>query len=268
MKLHYKSLLLVLLLLFTSGCKKIVNLFAFHPDSINVIAADKLPLGVEELKIITDDKIKIINLFIPEKQSDKLVIYFHGNAGNIYHCIPSLMQFHDFGINVIGVSYRGYGKSDGKPSEEGIYTDGISVLKYAKNSLGFSEKNIIIVGRSIGTTAAVNTSQNKKIAGLILISPLTSGKAQANNGALSLFSSLAGDSFNNLRKMKNIVAPVLVIHGTNDHVIPYSMGKEIYNAAASKKQLLTIKGAGHNDLHQTYGDQYWEAIQTFLQNLL
>jgi len=265
MKSHFKSLFLVVFLLPANGCKEIVNMLAFHPNKIDVIASNKLPLGIEELDIITDDKTKIINLFIPEKQSNKLVIYFHGNAGNIYHRIPILIQLHNFGVNVIGVSYRGYGKSEGKPSENGIYLDGKAVLNYAQNILGFSYKNIIIVGRSIGTTVAVNTSQNKEIAGLALISPLTSGKAHAKISALSSISSFAGDSFNNLSKMKNIVAPVLVIHGTNDSVIPYSMGKEIYHATSSKKQLLTIEGAGHNNLHQSYGEQYWASLHNFIK---
>ena len=154
------------------GCKPIINEFAFHPDNENVIPVNKLPNEIKELIIITTDKVQITSLYLASTESDKLLIYFHGNAGNIYHRLPSLLQLHQFGISVIGVSYRGYGKSDGEPSEEGIYLDGQAIFQYAVEYMGFSKENIILFGRSIGTTVAINTAQNKNIRGVILVTPL------------------------------------------------------------------------------------------------
>tara|TARA_R110001592_G_C13136386_1_gene746991 strand:+ start:559 stop:1371 length:813 start_codon:yes stop_codon:yes gene_type:complete len=264
------SLILVLVSLgtFIGGCKEIVNKLAFHPDNINVIPENSLPDGIEEFSVETEDHIKIRGLYLPAKESDKVVIYFHGNAGNIYHRIPSLIQLRKFGVNVVGVSYRGYGKSEGEPTEDGVYLDGKATFDYVSKSLGFSHENIIVFGRSIGTTVAINTAQNKDIGGLILVTPLSSGKAHANAGSLSSVSSLAGDSFNNISKMNNIKAPVLVIHGTKDRVIPYSMGKEIFDAANTRKKLVTIEGAGHNNLHDVYGEEYWVPILNFLKSTL
>ena len=261
------SLILILAApgIFLGGCKAIVNMLAFYPDSDNVIHKELLPMGIEEFEVETEDKIKIKSLYLPARESDKVIIYFHGNAGNIYNRIPSLTQLREYGLNVIGVSYRGYGKSDGEPSEEGVYLDGEAIFNYVSKRLGFAHKNIVIVGRSIGTTVAINTAQHKNIGGLVLVTPLTSGKAHANAGSLSLFSSLAGDSFNNIRKMENITTPVLVIHGTKDRVIPYSMGKELFNAVNSKKEFVTIEGAGHNNLHDVYGQKYWLSISDFLK---
>jgi len=259
-------MLLVLLGMFlVGGCEVIVNKLAFHPDNVNVIPENELPKGVEEFSIETDDKLIIRSLFLRAKESDKVVIYFHGNAGNIYHRIPSLLRLRQFGLNVVGVSYRGYGKSEGEPSEDGIYLDGKAVFNYVSNKLGFEHKNIIVIGRSIGTTVAINTTQNKDIGGLILVAPLTSGKAHANAGSLSSVSSLAGNSFDNINKIKNIKTPIMVIHGTKDRVIPYSMGKEIFDAANSEKKLVTINGAGHNDLHNVYAKKYWTSIFSFLK---
>lgn len=259
-------LLVCVILLF--GCKPIVNMLVFHPDNVNVIQNNNLPSGVEEFVVVTEDDVSIKSLYLPVAGSDKVLIYFHGNAGNIYHRIPSLLQLQRSGLNIVGVSYRGYGKSEGNPSEEGIYLDGKAILKYVRKKLGFSDKNIIIFGRSIGTTVAINTAQNNVIGGLILVTPLTSGLAHAKVSGLRLISSLAGNSFDSITKITNIKIPVLVIHGTKDRVIPYSMGKEIFDAIKSKKKFITIEGAGHNDLHDNYGNEYWKPIFGFLKHNL
>ena len=246
------------------ACKAIVNKLAFYPDNIHVIPAIALPEEIQALSTDTDDDITITSLFLPAHDSDKLVIYFHGNGGNIYGRLPSLIQLRNFGFNVIGAGYRGYGQNEGEPSEDGLYLDGKTVFDFAINELGFLPENIVILGRSIGTTVAINTAQYQEIAGLILVTPLTSGKAHAELGIFRFVSWLAGDAFNNLDKIKHVKAPVLIIHGNQDHVIPYFMGEEIYHAAVSKKTLVTIDGAGHNDLHDVYGQQYWSSIFDFL----
>ncbi|NOY72669.1 MAG: alpha/beta hydrolase [Gammaproteobacteria bacterium] len=267
MKIISTFSILILLGFTVLGCELIINKFAFHPDNVNVIPADKLPHGIQEITISTKDKVKITSLYLPSSESDKLLIYFHGNAGNIYHRIPSLLKLSQLGVNVIGVSYRGYGKSDGDPSEEGIYLDGQAIFQYAVERMGFSKENIIIFGRSIGTTVAINTAQNKKIGGVILVTPLTSGKDQAKVGGLWAISSLAGNSFDNFTKIENIDSPLLVIHGTDDSVIPYSMGKKIFDKAKVKKEFVKIKGANHNNLHDVFEQEYWLPIIQFIKSL-
>ena len=266
-----KALLIIYIVTFgliIYGCKSVINQVAFHPDNVDVLPKNRLPHGIEEFFVNTEDHVKIQGLYLPVVDSDKVLIYFHGNAGNIYHRIPSLVQLQRFGVNVVGVSYRGYGKSEGTPSEEGVYLDGDAVYKYVTEELGFDQSNIIIFGRSIGTTVAINTSQHKEIGGLILVTPLTSGKAQAKAGGLGVISSIDGNSFDNLTKIKNVKAPLLVIHGTNDRVIPYSMGKEIFDSAQAKKKFVKIKGAGHNNLQDTYRQAYWQSILDFIKQTL
>lgn len=261
-----RSVLLCFFVLIYSGCDEIINVMAFHPDTKNVLSVDRLPSGVEEQFISSGDNFKIQSYYLPFKDSDRLLIYFHGNAGNIGHRVYDLMKIRSMGVNVLGISYRGYGKSDGKPSEDGIYADARAALKYSEKQLGFSLDKIIIMGRSIGTTAAVQTAQQLKLAGLILISPLTSGKAQAKTTNLSPLAFLAGDAFNNISKIKNIICPVLIIHGTNDKIIPFRMGEEIYNGLQTKKELVKIEGAGHNDLSIEYYELYWASVKKFLKD--
>lgn len=265
MNKHSVVITIAILGILLNGCKAIVNKMAFFPDTTHVIPAHELPDWIEEIAIETEDKLSITSLFLPAKDSDKLVIYFHGNGGNIYGRLPSLIQLRHAGVNVIGAGYRGYANNEGEPSEDGLYLDGQAVFNHAIHQLGFLPENIIVLGRSIGTTVAINTVQHQEIGGLILVTPLTSGRAHANEGALSFVSWLAGDAFNNIDKMKNINAPVLVIHGTSDRVIPYFMGQEIFDAAVTGKKFVSIEGGGHNDLHDVYAQAYWSSITDFLK---
>jgi len=266
MKLKSAFTLLILLGFPALGCKPIVAQFAFYPDNENVIPTNKLSHGIQEITISTADKVKITSLYLPSTGSDELLIYFHGNAGNIYHRIPSLLQLQGIGINVIGVSYRGYGKSNGDPTEEGVYQDGQAIFQYAVEQMGFSKEKIIIFGRSIGTAVAINTAQNEKIRGVVLVTPMTSGKDQAEAVGLGPLSSLAQTSFDNISRIGNIKSPLLVIHGTNDQIVPYSMGKTIFNRANTKKKFVRIKGAHHNNLHDAYEKEYWPPIIEFIKN--
>ncbi len=260
----FKSAFLACCLIVLAGCSSIVNQFAFYPDTQNIIPAEKLPLEVEEIFITTSDNVRLQSYYVKNPASDRILIFFHGNAGNICHRLSDILNLKNCGINVLAISYRGYGKSSGKPSEKGIYIDGASAIDYATQKLGYSLKNIIIFGRSIGTTVAVHTSQQKDIAGLILITPLTSAKAHARAQGLGFLSLLAGNAFDNLSKISNIKCPVLVVHGTDDEILPFSMGREIFDHADVEKRLVIIDGAGHNNLSQVDPEKYWGAIAEFI----
>jgi len=226
---------------------------------------ESLPPEVREIYIETDDKESLQSYLVLAQQSNCLLIFFHGNAGNMGHRLSDILRLNKFGINILGVDYRGYGKSTGKPSEEGIYLDGQAAYKYAIEQLGFQPKNIFILGRSIGTTVAIQIAQGKELAGLILVSPLTSGKAHAKAQGLGLFAFIAGDSFNNISRISNVICPLLVIHGENDKVIPFAMGKEIFQKAKVGKTFISIEGAGHNDLSTIGSRKYWGAIKNFIR---
>ncbi|MFC1750658.1 alpha/beta hydrolase [Pseudomonadota bacterium] len=267
MRIARTSILVLFLASLMTGCKTLINKLAFHPDSINVISENHLPQGIQHITVTTEDGVTIESLYLPSVGSNKVLIYFHGNAGNIYHRIPGLMLLQKLGVNVIGVSYRGYGKSTGKPSEAGVYQDGKAVFKYVTEELGFAKTSVIILGRSIGSTVAVNTAQHKDIAGLILVTPLTNAKEQAKVGGLRFLSPLAGDAFDNLTKIKNVNAPLLVVHGTQDGIIPISMGRKLFEAATAKKKFVAVEGAGHNNLQDVYGQAYWPPIFDFITQL-
>lgn len=250
-----------------SGCEFIINKLAFFPNTRDTLSVEQLPSGVEEKFISTADRVKLQCYLIRHKHSNRILIYFHGNAGNITHRIPDLLSLHGLGLNVLGVGYRGYGKSNGKPSEQGIYSDGDAAVKYARHELGFKESQIILLGRSIGSTVATHTAQYRKIAGLILVTPLTSGREFARSQGFGPLSFLAGDSFDNLSKIIHIQCQLLIIHGTKDEVIPLEMGKNLFQQARVKKHWVQIQGANHNNLSRFPDKKYWKAIKAFVDRL-
>ena len=248
------------------GCKPVVNKFAFFPnrrDTLSSLAA--LPAETKPLTILTSDHEKLGCFFLRDTNSNKLLIYFHGNAGNIDIRLRELEKLKNLGISVLGVGYRGYGKSTGKPSEDGVYLDGAAAYGFAVDSLGYVPKNIFILGRSIGTAVAVNTAQNKELAGVILITPFTNAREFAKSHNIGALTSIAGNPFDNISKCPNIKVPILIIHGTVDEVVPYALGVRLYDSIMGRKTFVRITGGRHNDLEFVDPQAYWGAIKLFLE---
>ena len=263
-----KSTILPILLSISivSGCEFVANRFFFQPDGKGILTQGQLPHHVQELFIETADHVELQGYLLPQTASNRILIYFHGNAGNICSRLPDLIQIHRMGLNVLGVSYRGYGKSGGKPSEDGLYLDGEAAFTFATQQLGFASDNVILLGRSLGSAVAVNTARHKGISGLILVTPLISAKACARAYVFGPVAAIAGNAFNAIDKIQHIQCPLLVIHGTNDHVIPFAMGKAVYDRAMVRKRFIAIEGANHNDLSTDYAAIYWPAISEFIDN--
>jgi fermentation-respiration switch protein FrsA (DUF1100 family) len=248
------------------SCRWVVNFLAFYPDRSDLIPRDRLPSGVQERFIQTTEGIRLQCYWVARPEYRRLLIYFHGNAGNIGHRLPDLITLADMGLNVLGVGYRGYGRSSGRPSEQGIYADGQAAMDYAVRELGFQTSDIVLFGRSIGSTVAVEVGRAHPVAAVILVSPITSGKAagRLHFGPLAY---LAGDAFDNLSKIGQLHSPLLIIHGTEDEVLPFDMGRQLFAAAKDPKYFEPIQGASHNDLSFGAADSYWRAVQHFLDRL-
>ena len=218
-----------------ASCNPVVNFFAFHPDNSTTVPADRLPPETREVFFNTEDGARIQALHLSHTSADTLTIYFHGNAGNVYHRLRDLQLLRQLGTNVLAVSYRGYGKSTGSPDEAGIYRDADAAYEYVQASLGFTPSNIFLFGRSLGSTAATHLAQDKNLAGVILISPLSNAAEQAEAMGLGFAASLTGDAFDNAAKIKRLKAPLLIVHGTADQVLPIAMGKKSVRERARRK---------------------------------
>lgn len=264
MALFWIILPLLLLLLFYIGAHITVHKMAFHPDRSSSIPSDELPDHIEEITLHTSDGKRLPSYYSTVPESKKVVLYFHGNAGNISKRLPTIHEFHKMGINCLCMGYRGYGKSTGIPTEKGIYRDGEAALQYLYQR-GFTNNDIFLYGRSLGTTVACELGKQKQFAGIILVTPLSSGRDFLKVARLGWLGITIGDHFASKEKVKEFTSPLLLIHGTADTMIPYHMGEKVYNNVASSKELVTIKGAGHENISTDFGTHFWPKITAFIK---
>jgi fermentation-respiration switch protein FrsA (DUF1100 family) len=261
----YTTLALSFFIIASLSCESLFNAFAFHPNTEYILDTDDLPVHSTEISIETSDKIHIQALYFKQsEQSKKLVIYFHGNAGNLYGRIDESLKIFNCGCDVLLLGYRGFGKSEGKPDEAGVYTDGQCIYDYAITKLGYTSENIILYGRSLGTAVAIHTAQNKILRGIILITPLSTAEDFARAKNLGSFTSVAKNKFASIDKLKNITCPMLIIHGTSDEVIPYALGRKVFDEYNGKKAFVTIVNGRHNDLEFTDPELYWKSVSDFI----
>jgi len=259
-------IIIFLLLLLFSACESLVNSLSFFPDTDHTVNSEKLPHYIKPVMLNTKDGIRLESLYFHHNTaSGKIVIYFHGNAGNLYHRIREASVIYNMGYDIIISGYRGYGKSTGEPSEAGVYIDGRTVLDYVTGTLNYAPEKVYIYGRSIGTTVAVEISQNIKLGGVILVTPLTSAEDFIKEKYPDIFACAGKNLFRSVDKIGNLKSPVLVIHGTDDEVIPYTLGVRLYETYPGRKRFVSITGGGHNDLEFADPKLYWDSVKSFLE---
>ncbi|MGV6861244.1 MAG: alpha/beta hydrolase [Putridiphycobacter sp.] len=246
---------------------KIINRFAFHPHNKVVLEKENLPAFSQLIQVETEDGQTLNGLYFKHETVKPLIIYFHGNTGNLYshNRIDYTTKLFEMGYNVLMVSYRGYSFGTGIPSEKGIYLDGESILNFALKTLNYKIDDIVIVGRSLGTTVAINIALNRNFKGLILITPLSNGKDMAKTLGFKSISFLASNVFKSKKKIKEIKIKKLIIAGENDLQTPLQMAVDLFNSASEPKQLVTIKNGGHNNLQNVDPALFWGEIEKFLK---
>ena len=236
----------------------------YHPNENNY-SRDKLSVDIEKVKIATADNIELLGWFHKKNlKSFKTLIFFHGNAGSLENRIHKLNHFQDLDINFLIIAWRGFSGNDGKPTERGLYEDGKSAIDWLIKK-GVNEKNLILYGESLGTGVAVHLAQNKSFAGVILETPFTSMMAAAKEFYPYIpIKLLLKDKFENYKKIKNINSPILVMHGEEDKIVPFSMGKKIYEIANKPKYSYFTKYDNHM---MEYDENLILALKSFLKNL-
>jgi hypothetical protein len=203
----------------------------------------------------------------PQQPHAELVtLYLHGNAGNLTHRVDHMEAIPRLGSDLLIIDYRGYGKSEGKPSEEGIYRDADAAYEYLVEA-GYRSENLVVYGESLGTAVAVDLASRRECAGVVLEAPFPSASAVASR-VLPLLGPLAARGYlETARKLPRVQAPVLVIHGTKDQVIDYELGREVFAAAREPKQFWSVEGARHSDIVQVARDQYPARLGEFFDQL-
>ena len=250
-------LILVLLFIFQRN-------LMYHPNENNYFG-DKLEVNIEQVNIKTSDNLNLLGWFHKKNlKKFKTILYFHGNAGKLENRIHKLNHFKDMDVNFLIIAWRGFSGNKGKPSEKGLYIDGSSAIDWLKN-LGLIEKDIILYGESLGTGVATHMAQNNDYAGLILETPFTSMTEAAKNFYPYIpVGILLRDKYKNDKKIKNINIPVLVMHGEADQIVPFWMGKKIYEIANQPKYSYFTK---YDDHMMEYDEKLVYELKTFIKGL-
>ena len=236
----------------------------YHPDENNY-SGDNLEVNIEKVTIKTTDNINLLGWFHNKNlKSYKTIVYFHGNAGTLENRIHKLNHFKDMDVNFLIIAWRGFSGNKGKPSEKGLYEDGKSAINWLLDK-GVKEKNIVIYGESLGTGVATHLSQNKNFGGLILETPFTSMIDAAKNFYPYIpVGLLLKDKFDNKSKIKNISIPVLIMHGEVDQIVPFFMGKKMYEIANEPKYSYFTK---HDNHMMEYDENLIKALNSFLKSI-
>ena len=270
LKKFRKNLLQLILIIFFLYFFVLVFLYFYQRNLLylpneNNYSGDKISVDIEKVKIPTSDNIELLGWYHEKNLKDhKTLVYFHGNAGSLENRIHKLNHFKNMNINFLIIAWRGFSGNNGKPTEEGLYIDGKSAIDWLIKK-GVDEKNLILYGESLGTGVATHLAQNKNYAGVILETPFTSMIDAAKKFYPYIpVSLLLKDKFENYKKIKNINSPILVMHGEVDQIVPFFMGKKIYELANKPKYSYFTK---YDDHMMEYDENLVLALKSFLKSL-
>ncbi len=264
------AILLILLLLVSLYffSPYIESFFIFYPTSSFDSVPTDFRLKYEDVYFETKDEITLHGWFFPLEGKYPVILFCHGNAGNISHRLENIKLLLDQKLQVFIFDYRGYGKSAGRPSEKGLYMDGLAAYDFLVKQKKIPPYKIVSFGRSLGASLAIEISLMREVRALIIESAFTSTKEMAKTMFLfHAFSFLLPPHFNNIEKITQITVPKLIIHGENDEIVPFSMGQKLYQTSKSPKYFYRIKGAGHNDTYIIGEKEYFENLAAFVKNL-
>jgi uncharacterized protein len=262
------AVLILLYAVFLVGCEKKI---IFHPAKFPEGYWDPASLGLKAQDVLfqSEDGINLHGWYVPTPGARATLLWFHGNAGNLSHRLDNIQRLLPLNLNIFIFDYRGYGKSEGEPDEKGIYKDSLAAYNKVLELEGVSVDSLFLFGRSLGGICAVETALNNSARGLILESVFTSASDMSRKImpliplAWAIRSKL--DAINKVPKLK---LPKLFLHGDRDEVVPFDLGRKLYEAAADPKTFYIIQGAGHNDTYIMGGRDYYNALDGFIAETL
>lgn len=258
-------LIFIILALFVMYLRFMERRTLFYPTKEIEYNPKEFGLNFEDIFFKTPDNIELNGWFISNPNARHTILFCHGNAGNISHRMEKSKFFHDLGENVFVFDYRGYGRSKGRPNENGLYLDVQGAYNYLL-SRNIAPEQIIGYGESIGGAIIIDLAYKNRIKALISDSAPSSAKDMIKVLYPYLpyqFFSLRLDSLN---KIKSIKIPKLIIHSINDEIVPFKLGKKLYDYAAEPKEFLQVRG-GHNSCFFESEALLKEKIADFLKRL-
>jgi len=240
------------------------RMFMYFPDPARIPPEAAGLESVEEVEFAAADGTKLVSWYAPAQEGKPTILYFHGNAANAANRAPKIDMMLESGFGVFYLNNRGYGGSGGSPTEANNVADAIAAYDYVRG-LGVPPDKIVTFGESLGSGQAVRLAAARPVAAVVLEAPLTSTVEVGRSIYFWLpLSLLIADQYNVERDIARVTAPLLILHGEQDEVIPVDMGRRIYNAANQPKRIEVVRDGRHNDL---FDHGAWERMRDFLLSL-
>lgn len=235
---------------------------------------DTLPI-VEDCHLTASDGVKLHGWYCRPPEADgaakwPVLLWLHGNAGHLADRYETIRQLVQLPAELFILDYRGYGRSDGSPSEQGIYLDGQAAWDYLVDDRGIAPRRIVLFGRSLGGAVAVELAGRPGVrpAGLIVESSFTSVPDMAATVMPIMPRVLIRTKLDSINKIGRLGLPKLIVHSRDDDIVPFEQGRRLFRAAGEPKQFLELRGVGHNDVDLSVASEYFAAMRRFIRDLV
>lgn len=259
------ALLLAALALLSFVAVGMLDRMIFQPTPGVDLRPEALGLEAQEVWLRTEDGVRLHAFRVPPRGGSLglALLFLHGNAGNASHRLPNAALLAEQGLDVLLPDYRGYGLSGGSPDEAGTYADARAALRWLEREAGYPGPRVLVFGRSLGGAVAVELARDRALAGLVLESTFTS-VADVAHAALGFgLGPLLRGRYDAASRIGAVRCPILVLHGDRDRIVPFELGRRLFEHAPEPKAFETIRGAGHNDTVEVGGRPYLSRLRAF-----
>jgi fermentation-respiration switch protein FrsA (DUF1100 family) len=240
--------------------------FLYFPTRDYDVLPRDLGLRADELSLQSKGGVKLAGWWI-HGEGRRALLYFHGNGGNASHRLErARILVENLGLDVVLVDYRGYGRSTGRPDEDGLYADGEAVWEAAA-ARGVAPERIVVFGESLGCAVAIETAVRRRCAGVILETPFASIAAMARRYYPFIPTFLIATKYDNEAKIARLAVPKLIVAAEKDDVVPPDHARRLFETARAPKEFYSIRGATHNDTYVVGGREYLDVWRKFLESL-
>ena len=247
------------------GCS--IEGMVFQPARGVAVAPEQLGLRAEDVFLEVAPGERAHAYWLPAAGATRALLFLHGNAGNASHRLPFAAHLVQLDSHVLLLDYRGYGRSEGSPSEAGVYADARAALSHLVEARGVELERVVVFGRSLGGAVAVDLARGRSLGGVILESTFTSLADVVDHLYVPPLGRLTGERFASIDKIPELRSPLLCIHGDRDDTIPIELGRRLCAAAPQPVTFREIPGAGHNDTARAGGAVYLQWIRDFLDEV-